>query len=131
MESILDRLLTGADIDDVARASRLVEHVRKDSCGVVARDRSAERVGVDADAPGPRLVGQAAGSENRPRSASGSQRRHGNRADPQHPAHSDEVSHAGAAPILCDLEQASVEQIASAVDGVNAVVFAAGAGQRS
>jgi nucleoside-diphosphate-sugar epimerase len=45
--------------------------------------------------------------------------------------HADEVSQAGATPVLCDLEQASVEQIAAAIDGADAVVFAAGAGPGS
>jgi uncharacterized protein YbjT (DUF2867 family) len=45
--------------------------------------------------------------------------------------HAGEVSQAGASPVLCDLEQASVEQIATAIDGADAVVFAAGAGPGS
>jgi len=49
----------------------------------------------------------------------------------RNPDHAAEVSLAGASPVVCDLEQASVDEIASAVDGVDAVVFAAGAGPGS
>ena len=49
----------------------------------------------------------------------------------RNPDHADEVSQAGASPVLCDLEQASVEEIATAIDGADAVVFAAGAGPGS
>jgi uncharacterized protein YbjT (DUF2867 family) len=49
----------------------------------------------------------------------------------RNPDHADEVSRAGASPVLCDLEQATVEEIATAVDGADAVVFAAGAGAGS
>jgi nucleoside-diphosphate-sugar epimerase len=49
----------------------------------------------------------------------------------RNPDHAGEVSQAGASPVLCDLEQASVEQIATAIDGADAVVFAAGAGPGS
>jgi nucleoside-diphosphate-sugar epimerase len=45
--------------------------------------------------------------------------------------HASEVSEAGAAPVLCDLEHASVEQIAAAIGGADGVVFAAGAGPGS
>ena len=45
----------------------------------------------------------------------------------RNPDHAAEVSLAGASPVVCDLEKASVDEIASAVDGVDAVVFAAGA----
>jgi uncharacterized protein YbjT (DUF2867 family) len=37
----------------------------------------------------------------------------------------------GAEPVVCDLESASVEEVASAVEGADAVVFAAGAGPGS
>lgn len=49
----------------------------------------------------------------------------------RNPDHAAEVSQAGASPVLCDLEQASVEQIATAIGGADAVVFAAGAGPGS
>ncbi len=49
----------------------------------------------------------------------------------RNPDHATEVSQAGASPVLCDLEQASVEEIATAIDGADAVVFAAGAGPGS
>ena len=45
--------------------------------------------------------------------------------------HAADVVQAGAAPVVCDLEQASVEEIAIAIDGADAVVFAAGAGPGS
>ena len=45
--------------------------------------------------------------------------------------HAADVVQAGAAPVVCDLEQASVEEIAIAIDGAEAVVFAAGAGPGS
>jgi uncharacterized protein YbjT (DUF2867 family) len=47
------------------------------------------------------------------------------------PGHAAEVSQAGASPVLCDLERASVEGIVTAIEGANAVVFAAGAGPGS
>jgi nucleoside-diphosphate-sugar epimerase len=49
----------------------------------------------------------------------------------RNPDHSVEVSQAGAAPVVCDLEHATVEEIATAIDGAEAVVFAAGAGPGS
>jgi nucleoside-diphosphate-sugar epimerase len=49
----------------------------------------------------------------------------------RNPDHTSEVSHAGGSPVLCDLEQAPVEEIATAIDGADAVVFAAGAGPGS
>ena len=45
--------------------------------------------------------------------------------------HAAEVGRAGAAPVVCDLEHATVEEIATAIDGCDAVVFAAGAGPGS
>jgi uncharacterized protein YbjT (DUF2867 family) len=45
--------------------------------------------------------------------------------------HAPEISQAGASPVLCDLERATVEEIVTAIDGVDAVVFAAGAGPGS
>jgi hypothetical protein len=47
------------------------------------------------------------------------------------PGHADDVSRAGASPVPCDLEVASVEEIATAIEGADAVVFAAGAGPGS
>ena len=49
----------------------------------------------------------------------------------RNPDHAAEVSRAGASPVLCDLERASVEEIATAIEGADAVVFAAGAGAGS
>src|SRR5271167_2605589 len=49
----------------------------------------------------------------------------------RNPDHATEVSKAGASAVLCDLEQATVEEIAMAIDGADAVVFAAGAGPGS
>ncbi len=49
----------------------------------------------------------------------------------RNPDHAGEVSDAGARPVVCDLEQASAEEIAAAIDGADAVVFAAGAGPGS
>ncbi|HKO27214.1 MAG TPA: NAD(P)H-binding protein [Solirubrobacteraceae bacterium] len=49
----------------------------------------------------------------------------------RNPRHAEEVQATGAEPVVCDLEQASVEDIASAVQGAEAVVFAAGAGPGS
>jgi nucleoside-diphosphate-sugar epimerase len=43
----------------------------------------------------------------------------------------DELREAGAEPVVCDLERVSVRQIADAVGGADAVVFAAGAGPGS
>jgi uncharacterized protein YbjT (DUF2867 family) len=47
------------------------------------------------------------------------------------PDHADDVREAGAEPVACDLESASVEEVAEAIDSVDAVVFAAGAGPGS
>jgi nucleoside-diphosphate-sugar epimerase len=49
----------------------------------------------------------------------------------RNPDHTAEVRAAGAEPVMCDLEHASVEEIASAVQRADAVVFAAGAGPGS
>src|SRR3954451_14618687 len=49
----------------------------------------------------------------------------------RNPAHADEVRAAGAQPVICDLEQAGLEEISSAVKGAEVVVFAAGAGPGS
>src|ERR1700761_6299597 len=47
------------------------------------------------------------------------------------PAHDDEVTATGAVAAVCDLESASVDQVAALLDGADAVVFAAGAGPGS
>jgi nucleoside-diphosphate-sugar epimerase len=49
----------------------------------------------------------------------------------RNPDHADDVRETGAEPVVCDLEQASVEEVARAVEGADAVVFAAGAGPGS
>lgn len=49
----------------------------------------------------------------------------------RNPDHATETSRAGASPVVCDLERASVEEIADAIGGADAVVFAAGAGSGS
>lgn len=47
------------------------------------------------------------------------------------PEDADDVREAGAEPVVCDLEVASEEEVAEAVDSADAVVFAAGAGPGS
>jgi uncharacterized protein YbjT (DUF2867 family) len=47
------------------------------------------------------------------------------------PAKSDRVRDAGGKPIVCNIEDASEGEVAEAVDGADAVVFAAGAGPGS
>jgi cytosine deaminase len=47
------------------------------------------------------------------------------------PEQADDLRAAGAEPIVCDLESASVEEVASALRGADAAVFAAGAGPGS
>ena len=49
----------------------------------------------------------------------------------RNPDHGEEVRATGAETVVCDLEQASVEEIAAAVARADAVVFAAGAGPGS
>jgi uncharacterized protein YbjT (DUF2867 family) len=49
----------------------------------------------------------------------------------RNPDHDAEVRAAGMEPVVCDLERATVEQVAGAVGGSDAVVFAAGAGPGS
>jgi uncharacterized protein YbjT (DUF2867 family) len=49
----------------------------------------------------------------------------------RNPDHAADVRATGAEPVVCDLEQASVEDIAAAVQRAEAVVFAAGAGPGS
>jgi uncharacterized protein YbjT (DUF2867 family) len=49
----------------------------------------------------------------------------------RNPAHADDLRADGSEPVLCDLEAATVDEVAGAVDGADAVVFAAGAGPGS
>ncbi len=49
----------------------------------------------------------------------------------RNPDHADEVGAQGADPVVCDLERASVEDMAGAIGGAEAVVFTAGAGAGS
>jgi len=49
----------------------------------------------------------------------------------RNPAHTGDVEQAGAGAVVLDLEQASVEEVASQLTGADAVVFAAGAGPGS
>jgi nucleoside-diphosphate-sugar epimerase len=49
----------------------------------------------------------------------------------RNPAHADDVREAGAEPVVLDLEQAQPAEIAAAIAGADAAVFAAGAGPGS
>jgi uncharacterized protein YbjT (DUF2867 family) len=49
----------------------------------------------------------------------------------RNPEHADDVSRAGGSPVVCDLENATVQEIADHLEGADAAVFAAGAGPRS
>jgi uncharacterized protein YbjT (DUF2867 family) len=49
----------------------------------------------------------------------------------RNPDHADDVRAAGGDPVVCDLEQSSASEIADAIAGADAVVFAAGAGPGS
>jgi uncharacterized protein YbjT (DUF2867 family) len=49
----------------------------------------------------------------------------------RNPDHADDVRARGANPVVCDLEHATVDEVAGAVAGADAVVFAAGAGPGS
>jgi uncharacterized protein YbjT (DUF2867 family) len=49
----------------------------------------------------------------------------------RNPGHAGDVRSDGGEPVVCDLEHAQVEEIAGAVAGADAVVFAAGAGPGS
>ena len=49
----------------------------------------------------------------------------------RNPDHAADVSRQGASPVVCDLEQATVDEIATAIGGADAAVFAAGAGPGS
>jgi uncharacterized protein YbjT (DUF2867 family) len=46
----------------------------------------------------------------------------------RNPAHIDDVRASGADAVVCDLEQADLDQVAGLIEGAEAVVFAAGAG---
>lgn len=49
----------------------------------------------------------------------------------RNPDHAEDLRALGAEPVLCDLEEASPAEVAAAVSGADAVVFAAGAGPGS
>ena len=49
----------------------------------------------------------------------------------RNPDHHDDVRAAGAEPVVCDLERSDVAEVAAALEGADAVVFAAGAGPGS
>lgn len=49
----------------------------------------------------------------------------------RNPDHAEDLREIGAEPLLCDLEAADAEDVAAAVSGADAVVFAAGAGAGS
>jgi uncharacterized protein YbjT (DUF2867 family) len=49
----------------------------------------------------------------------------------RNPDHADDVRARGGQPVLCDLERATVDEIAGAIAGADVVVFAAGAGPGS
>jgi nucleoside-diphosphate-sugar epimerase len=49
----------------------------------------------------------------------------------RNPDHAADVQSQGATPVVCDLEQATVDEVAGAIRGADAAVFAAGAGPGS
>jgi nucleoside-diphosphate-sugar epimerase len=49
----------------------------------------------------------------------------------RNPDHADDVRRQGADPVVCDLEQATVQQVAAAITSAEVAVFAAGAGAGS
>ncbi|MBV9535575.1 MAG: SDR family oxidoreductase [Solirubrobacterales bacterium] len=49
----------------------------------------------------------------------------------RNPEHADDVGREGATPVVCDLERAAVDELADAIAGADAAVFAAGAGPGS
>ena len=49
----------------------------------------------------------------------------------RNPDHGDDVREAGGEPVVCDLEAADDQTVARAVEGADAIVFAAGAGPGS
>ena len=49
----------------------------------------------------------------------------------RNPDHAGDVRAAGGSPVVCDLERATAEEVATAIEGTDSVVFAAGAGPGS
>jgi uncharacterized protein YbjT (DUF2867 family) len=49
----------------------------------------------------------------------------------RNPAYGEEIRAAGGDPVVCDLEATDADEVARAIDGVDAVVFSAGAGAGS
>src|SRR3954469_23453011 len=49
----------------------------------------------------------------------------------RNPGHADDLRADGAEPVVCDLETAGAAEVAEAIGGADAVVFAAGAGPGS
>ena len=49
----------------------------------------------------------------------------------RNPDHASDVSRQGASPVVCDLERVGAQQVAGAIEGADATVFAAGAGPGS
>jgi nucleoside-diphosphate-sugar epimerase len=49
----------------------------------------------------------------------------------RNPDHADDLRQLGAEPVVCDLEKAGADEVAEAVGGCDAVIFAAGAGPGS
>jgi uncharacterized protein YbjT (DUF2867 family) len=49
----------------------------------------------------------------------------------RNPEHAEDLRELGAEPVLCDLEAAGADEVAAAISGADAVVFAAGAGPGS
>ena len=49
----------------------------------------------------------------------------------RNPDHAPDVSRQGASPVICDLEQVTVDEVAQAIQGADATIFAAGAGPGS
>ena len=49
----------------------------------------------------------------------------------RNPGHAEDVRARGGEPVVCDLERATVQQVAAVIEGSDAVVFAAGAGPGS
>ena len=66
IESLLDRLRTGAEVQDAAGASCIGQQTGEDPRNVITWYRSTEGHAADADHPGPRIVGQAARPQDRP-----------------------------------------------------------------
>lgn len=49
----------------------------------------------------------------------------------RNPDHADDVRHAGASAVVCDLEHATPEEVSAVIQGADTAVFAAGAGAGS